>query len=751
MEREPFRILVVLLLYTKGRSPVSTVSLLLYMTEHTSSYVTFQTPILTPKFPPAKVTAYEAVRELDEKENWTERAEVIFKTEHEQLVEVVEGFLEELINHIPLIAKTVTDPPTVGEADRPDSPPSEAPSNNPRTMSEEIPIPKKEKKSIYEMTDEELAGMDPFSSSSKGMTNSPPVKTSGKSIYELSDEDLAKMNPFASKNTVQNSPPRQAADMNANAMDGETKVETKQEAEPANNSEEEKKDEVKSASPPEQSTEEKKPKKRSPGNKKPTKLKGPRKVTKKPSPKKEIVETEEAKEDVPIDLISGDIPSTQDVNMNREDMVVGDQQDLPTNGPVGDDDIPVITEDEFRPGTEVFASDDPAAFDMDFLEKMGDSNDFHASALARQSLYVKFDPLMKDLNGQKQGVTLPASSVPPTILEGEDLLQMQTPPQRRSAAPVGKETQPPTSQETVSGVDKLLSYSPSRDETEAEDKQPETEVDGVESQEGSPPFSSSRRSIVQVRRSNSASSITACHHIEDCAFQETFPSLVNPLRYSQADLEAAIETKVRIALEHAGRESRKKYDDYDKEMKDMTTQQQSLEKTNAEMRALTAEYEKAMQQLMGDISQTKTSSDDRVQQLQKEKDQALEDLSSVENAFSDLHKRYEKLKATVQGYKKNEDVLKKCVEEHQSQLKKQELKYQTLKGHAEDKIKVANEEIDKMKKSYGAEISGLQANLKREQLKVASLERTVEEKTRENKELTNICDELISQVGGGGH
>lgn len=31
-------------------------------------------------------------------------------------------------------------------------------------------------------------------------------------------------------------------------------------------------------------------------------------------------------------------------------------------------------------------------------------------------------------------------------------------------------------------------------------------------------------------------------------------------------------------------QSRKKYDDYDKEMKDMTSQQQSLEKSNAEMR-----------------------------------------------------------------------------------------------------------------------------------------------------------------------
>ena len=36
----------------------------------------------------------------------------------------------------------------------------------------------------------------------------------------------------------------------------------------------------------------------------------------------------------------------------------------------------------------------------------------------------------------------------------------------------------------------------------------------------------------------------------------------------------------------------------------------------------------------------------------KERDQALEDLQSVETAFSDLHQRYERVKGVVEGFKK---------------------------------------------------------------------------------------------------
>ena len=37
--------------------------------------------------------------------------------------------------------------------------------------------------------------------------------------------------------------------------------------------------------------------------------------------------------------------------------------------------------------------------------------------------------------------------------------------------------------------------------------------------------------------------------------------------------------------------------------------------------------------------------------------------------------------------------------------------------------------------------------LRKAEMKTSTLERTVEQKTRENTELTEICDDLISKVG----
>ncbi len=46
------------------------------------------------------------------------------------------------------------------------------------------------------------------------------------------------------------------------------------------------------------------------------------------------------------------------------------------------------------------------------------------------------------------------------------------------------------------------------------------------------------------------------------------------------------------------------------------------------------------------------ASKDSVTELVRERDQALEDLQSVETAFSDLHRRYEKTKLVVEGFKR---------------------------------------------------------------------------------------------------
>ena len=101
----------------------------------------------------------------------------------------------------------------------------------------------------------------------------------------------------------------------------------------------------------------------------------------------------------------------------------------------------------------------------------------------------------------------------------------------------------------------------------------------------------------------------------------------------------------------------------------------------------------------------------------------------------------------MEGFKQNEDTLKRYIEEYQVKAKKQEEKYERLKSHAEDTLERANKEIESLSKTQDTEIARLTAMLKKAEMKAVSLERCVEQKNKENEELTNICDELIAKVG----
>ncbi|KAM9799936.1 transforming acidic coiled-coil-containing protein 1 isoform 2-T2 [Syngnathus typhle] len=167
-----------------------------------------------------------------------------------------------------------------------------------------------------------------------------------------------------------------------------------------------------------------------------------------------------------------------------------------------------------------------------------------------------------------------------------------------------------------------------------------------------------------------------------------------------------------------------------------------------EMRKIVAEYEKTVAQMIEDEREQKTlSSSKSVQQLTMERDQALADLSSVERSFADLFRRYENMKGVMEGFKKNEEVLKKCAQDYLTRIKQEEQRYQTLKVHAEEKLDRANEEIAQVRSKASAEGVALNASLRKEQMKVDSLERAVLQKNQEIEELTKICDELIAKMG----
>ncbi|XP_057176883.1 transforming acidic coiled-coil-containing protein 1 isoform X2 [Triplophysa rosa] len=167
-----------------------------------------------------------------------------------------------------------------------------------------------------------------------------------------------------------------------------------------------------------------------------------------------------------------------------------------------------------------------------------------------------------------------------------------------------------------------------------------------------------------------------------------------------------------------------------------------------EMRKIVDEYEKTVAQMIAEDEQRKNIGHQKsVQQLTLERDQALADLNSVERSLSDLFRRYENMKTVLEGFKKNEEVLKKCAQEYLTRVRQEEQRYQTLKIHAEEKLDKANEEITQVRAKATVESVALNASLRKEQMKAESLERALEQKNQEIEELSKICDELIAKLG----
>ncbi|XP_049572673.1 transforming acidic coiled-coil-containing protein 1 isoform X2 [Syngnathus scovelli] len=219
--------------------------------------------------------------------------------------------------------------------------------------------------------------------------------------------------------------------------------------------------------------------------------------------------------------------------------------------------------------------------------------------------------------------------------------------------------------------------------------------------------------------------------------QKTGSEVLDSICINEKEKEAVL-TLIReeiITKETEVNEWKRKYDD-------------SRQEVN-EMRKIVAEYEKTIAQMIEDAQRNSLSSQKALHAVTMEKDAALTDLNSVERSLSDIFRRYENLKSTLDGFKKNEEALKKCAQEYLARVKQEEQRYQTLKVHAEEKLDKANEEIAQVRTKASSESLALNASLRKEQMKNESLEQTLQQKNEEIEELTKICDELIAKMGTG--
>uniref|UniRef100_A0A8C6YSB9 Transforming acidic coiled-coil containing protein 3 n=1 Tax=Nothoprocta perdicaria TaxID=30464 RepID=A0A8C6YSB9_NOTPE len=347
-------------------------------------------------------------------------------------------------------------------------------------------------------------------------------------------------------------------------------------------------------------------------------------------------------------------------------------------------------EEEFRPSAEVLG------YKATNLLVFVFSSQFKESALRKQSLYLKFDPLLRDSPRKQISGTVEAN-----------MSVMTAPPHCGSAADLSRlleEAEKPgvslENEEKPKGLDLLGTFTTS-------DTGPLI-PDSLTGDVSPLSFATSTNTAVDA--------------------------IIDVLKYSQKDMDAAVELVKKEVQEKQleALEWQKKYEKLHMEYK--------------EMGKIVAEFEGTITQMMEDAHKQKELSKKEMQRMVEEKQQVISDLNSMEKSFSELFKRFEKQKEVLEGYRKNEEALKKCAEDYLARIKKEEQRYQALKAHAEEKLHQANEEIAQVRSRAKSETAALQASLRKEQMRIQSLERTLEQKTKENDELTKICDDLILKM-----
>jgi len=362
---------------------------------------------------------------------------------------------------------------------------------------------------------------------------------------------------------------------------------------------------------------------------------------------------------------------------------------------------------------------------VDFLSQHGDKKQgevSRAAVLARESLYTQFDPLISG----RQSIMPPKASI--VLEEDDDNLIAMTSPKNISSA---------STKEMILPI--IPTNSPNGGMTKSSHKEKsisalkniaiattwESGVTGSSTPKSIPDENPGASGDNESMQNNITSGIPASAiKLKEFEFQEN-------LLKKDAILSEMMRTVESLEVER----------DH------LTIEINARRESEDQLKQIICEYDKTINDLIANKELEKSNYGREKSVLENEKNQVMQDLQAVESAFADLHKKYERTKATIEGFKQNEDTLKKYLEDCTNKLHSQEERYERLKVNAEQTLEKANKEIDNASRSQEAEIARLTAMLKRSEMKSNQLERTVEQAMKDKHELTQVCDDLIAQVG----
>ncbi|XP_031838097.2 transforming acidic coiled-coil protein isoform X2 [Nomia melanderi] len=339
---------------------------------------------------------------------------------------------------------------------------------------------------------------------------------------------------------------------------------------------------------------------------------------------------------------------------------------------------------------------DPTSFD--FLIAHGNSRT--KSRLRAQSLYVKFDPLVGDTSMLPQGNTEP-------INDEEQNGKTESPPPSICT---------PKRNPAIAAIDRLLFYSPITTGMTPKMEEPKEKIEqATDEPKSDTPL------MNDVNMSKELELVRA-----------TVLQLEEELEKQKKDHKAELERQKNA---------------FQEKINQLQTQMAQEVKSTSQMTVVVEEYEKSISRLLTERERDRTNFEQEKAKLQEELQATNVHLSNTEAAFNDVHQKYEKVKGVVSVYKNNEIVLREGIQENMETIKCLQTRYDSLKNHAASQLEKANSDLENIRKQHEDEIVKLHAMVRKAELKSNSLAELVEQKAKENKELTQILDEVIARVG----
>eukprot|EP00054_Salpingoeca_dolichothecata_P014872 m.84653 g.84653 ORF g.84653 m.84653 type:complete len:434 (+) comp21206_c0_seq2:60-1361(+) len=376
------------------------------------------------------------------------------------------------------------------------------------------------------------------------------------------------------------------------------------------------------------------------------------------------------------------------------------------------------SQEEFFEPSKVIPEEAPVqkaggvTFDLNVLDRVNTQS--NRSALTRDSLYVKFDPLcgspapksatdsLTNANTAANTQTAPIESLPSSnttnMAEPQDTQSIETPADSPPSPSLNAISTPPTTQAET-------------------------------------PKASSRAPLTDDEYNDNVVLRQRLEEVE---------GFLNNAKLENKELKVKVDKMEQSAKEMA--QAQQEQDIMQMEIDDLRAKLAAANDKSVEMTTVVEEYQQAMSKMIETTESDKHGSSEELTKLKRELEQTTEDLNKTETAFSDLHRKYEKAKEIIENLKKNETALKNTLDKAQETLKISNEKYKKLKSHAEGKIETANSEIANVRDNYKNQIGLLNVKIKKAETNIAQLTRQLEAKEKDNEELNAICNDLMQQL-----